>query len=107
MFSKPLAYSSALDHRLASLPASYVEELWSPILDRSRTMCTLKRTHYFLRHCSAERRVIFLSQAGPQFVLGLLQAEHHLWFLRCRRLQNNEGDPVGVALDWLGNAARG
>jgi hypothetical protein len=50
MFSKPLAYPSALDHRLASRPASYVEELWSPIPERLSEKSTQKHTHHFLRY---------------------------------------------------------
>jgi len=61
---------------------SYVEGLWSPSPERLSQKSTLKHTHYFPAHFSAKRRAIFLSQAGPRFVLGLLQAEHHLWFLR-------------------------
>src|SRR5919197_560934 len=41
------------------------------------------------------RRAIFLPQAGPQFVLGLLQAEHHLWFRTLSSPSNDKGDPFG------------
>ena len=49
---------------------------------------------------SAARRGVFLSQAGPQFGLVLVQAEHHLG---CRR-QSRPGTKKAtrwVALVWL------
>ena len=52
-------------------------------------------------------RAVFLSQAGPRFVLELVQAEHHLCSSWVVALQNDKGDPVWVALDWLCYAASG
>lgn len=96
MFSKPLAYSSALDRRPArrgrrptwrSFGARFPDALGKRTCQSARTIsCAIS---------SAKRRVIFLSQAGPRFVLDLLQAEHHLWFLRCRRLQTTKATRLG------------
>src|SRR5437764_1919134 len=91
-FSKPLAYPSTLDR----LPAPYVEGLWSPM---PRTLLgNLRQKHTLIHQRDFQRRAprVFLSQAGPRFDLGLLQAEHHLWFRRLvDRLQKRRRRPVG------------
>jgi hypothetical protein len=82
--SKPLAYPSTLDRHRANVHvarmASYVEELWSRSLVLDLKNSRLKHTLNSQRNFSAERRGVFLSQAGPRFDLELVQAEHHLWF---------------------------
>jgi hypothetical protein len=82
MFSEPLTCPSTLDRppavALTARWPSYVEELWSPTLERSWAQS------------------VFLSQAGPRVCLDLLQAVHHLsvsFVHFC--FQNEEGDPFG------------
>jgi hypothetical protein len=72
-----------------------VEGLWSPSLVRRSEMCRQKLTLMPRCNSSAERRGVFLSQAGPRFVLELVQAEHHLLVARGVASRNDEGDPVG------------
>ena len=87
LFSEPLAYPSTLDRRppvahIRSGSSSYVEELWSPSL--ARRVETRRQKHTLIASAipSASAPRVFLSQAGPRFDLGLVQAEHHLWFRR-------------------------
>src|SRR4051812_41704154 len=74
MFSMPLAYPSTLDRRplvahIRERLPSYVEGLWSPslarCLEKGRLKLTLIASVRFQR--AAPR--VFLSQAGPRFVL--------------------------------------
>jgi hypothetical protein len=61
-----------------------------------------KADAYRLAHFSAHTPRAFLSQAGPQFDLCLLQAEHHLWVPTLTdRLQKRKRRPNWVALVWL------
>lgn len=55
-----------------------VEGLWSPSLVGQMKKRTQKLARMRARYFSAERRGVFLSQAGPRFDLELVQAEHHL-----------------------------
>jgi hypothetical protein len=81
VFSKPLAYSSTLDRLRPSCAQptepSYVEESWSPIAARRVKNSMLKLMHLSKRNFIRGRAEHFLSQAGPRFDLGLVQAEHH------------------------------
>jgi hypothetical protein len=99
LFSMPLAYPSTLDHRrrVRVLPpaASYVEGLWSPSLGAIGEIGRQKHTLLFWRNFHADAQRAFLSQAGPRFLLDLLQAGHHPLRSPRFRLRNDEGDPVG------------
>jgi len=55
-----------------------VEELWSPNLTDCLEKEQAKADALFQRVLHARSAEVFLSQAGPQFDLELLQAEHHL-----------------------------
>jgi hypothetical protein len=61
---------------------SYVEGLWSPSLAQALLNSQAKADAYRLTHFYARTPRVFLSQAGPQFGLVLLQAEHHLGIRR-------------------------
>jgi hypothetical protein len=65
-------------------------------LVRSQEIGRLKHTLIHQRYFQHRAPRVFLSQAGPRFDLGLLQAEHHLWFRRWSiASRNDEGDPLG------------
>jgi len=72
-----------------------VEGLWSRSRVRQLKKRTQKQTPMRARYFSADRRGVFLSQAGPRFDLDLVQAEHHLSLTVANRLRNDEGDPFG------------
>jgi hypothetical protein len=85
MFSVPLAHPSTLDRwplttQNLQWSASYVEELRSPILGVGVEIRQAKAAANFRRVFLAPAEA-FLSQAGPRFVLKLVQAEHHLFDL--------------------------
>ena len=76
MLFKPLAYASTLDRP----EPSYVEALWSPSLGTSLEIVHAKADAIIPALIQAATRGgVFLSQAGPRFVLCLLQAGHHPW----------------------------
>jgi hypothetical protein len=92
MFSKPLAYPSTLDRLLGVLRGGALEPDASYAPGKSQA----KAHAYSLAQFQRRAPRVFLSQAGPRFDLGLLQAEHHLWFRWWSiASRNDEGDPVG------------
>ena len=81
VFSKPLAYPSTLDRlrpgRAQPTESSSVEGFWSPIAARRVKNSMRKPMRLSKRNFTRGRAEHFLSQAGPRFDLGLVQAEHH------------------------------
>ena len=81
---------------------SYVEELWSPSLERLRGKVQAKADAYCQRSFSRQALRVFLSQAGPQFDLAFFKLSITFWFRRrLIAFKNEKGDPVWVALVWL------
>jgi hypothetical protein len=99
------SHSPTLRPWITAKAASYVEGLWSPSLVFGGEIGRLTLTHIPSAISQAEAQRVFLSQAGPRFVLLLVQAEHHLLVRLRFRLRNDEGDPW-VALAWSCYAAR-
>ena len=71
-----------------------VEGLWSRSLVRRMKRRTQKQTQMRARYFSADRRGVFLSQAGPRFDLELVQAEHHLSRYGCESPPKRRRRPV-------------
>jgi hypothetical protein len=74
MFFMPLAYPSSLDRRppvahIRKRSPSYVEGLWSPSLARRLEKRRLKLTLIASVPFQRAAPRVFLSQAGPRFVL--------------------------------------
>jgi hypothetical protein len=68
-------------HRRCAHPkrsTSYVEELWSPTIERLAVKRMLKHTRLSSAIYQRQALRVFLSQAEPRFDLELVQAEHHL-----------------------------
>ena len=105
MFFKPLANPSALDRRPPVALPGCRRPTWRSFGARSPCgrweMRTLKHALIFLRTFQRRAPRIFLSQAGPRFVLELLQAEHHLCFRRDLPPPETTKATSWVALDWL------
>ena len=105
MFFKPLANPSALDRRPPVALPSGRRPTWRGFGARSsrgwQKKGKLKQTLVFLRYFQRRAPRIFLSQAGPRFVLELLQAEHHLCFRRDLPPPETTKATSWVALDWL------
>jgi hypothetical protein len=97
--SMPLAYPSTLDRRPQACTSAGAASSWRGF-GAGASCVSEKSARNSKRECvsaisSAERRGVFLSQAGPRFELELVQAEHHLSRVRRDRLRNDEGDPCG------------
>ena len=99
MFSEPLANPSTLDRAATGCATrrtlSYVEGLWSPSLRRRPANSQAKANAKAKRFCQADAQRVFLSQAGPRFLLDLLQAGHHPFHCSRTAFRNDEGDPLG------------
>jgi hypothetical protein len=78
--------------------ASYVEELWSPSLVAPSLNSHAKANAICSAISQAGAQRVFLSQAGPRFVLDLLQAGHHLCSLTPIPPPNARRRPDWVAL---------
>ena len=99
-FSKPLACPSTLDRRppvaRTVRSSSFVEGLWSPSLGRFGEKSAGKSTRLVASAISSrDAPRVFLSQAGPRFVLELLQVERHLSRSLLRSPPKRRRRPVG------------
>ena len=106
MFSKPLAYPSTLDRRLSVVHTGNRRPTWRSFgagVVRSSVKIPGKSTPFSMVGFFGTNAEVFLSQAGPRWVLMSSQAGHHLRPMSIAGAsRNDEGDPWGrPRLAWL------
>ena len=104
--SMPLAYPSTLDRRPQACTSAGAASSWRGF-GAGASGISEKSARNSRRECvgaisSAECRGVFLSQAGPRFELELFKLSITFLVSVVIASENDEGDPMWVALDWFG-----